>query len=313
MVEAGLIAAILTIIMIGSYYVPFLSTVFYIIIPMPVIVLMLRNTMVNAIGATVVASILTAITVMPIVAISNFALAIFVGLPLGWSFKHKYSTLKSIGIGGVGALIAHIIIFATIQIFMGVSPSDSLEEMFNLSSSISADMSNLFGNLNNSALNESLSETQAVLDSMVYLIKLILPSAVIIFSMVYSGLNCLFARPILKRLGSQVVEMGTFENFRYPRHMAFGSGLMLVLAYLVGYFGIVDPELVFSNFMYLFLMVFSVQGLALVYYIFRKFMPKGFAVALIAMLMLSQFLYYISLMGFIDVIFDIRTRAMQKR
>lgn len=312
MVEASLIAALLVILMIGSYYMPFLSTLFYIIMPLPVIILMIRNTLPNAVVVVVVSTLISAAAITIIGAVTNGLLALFVGIPLGFGLKHKYEPLKCIGIGGLGALLAHIIIFVIIQFFMGISPVEQIQEMFNISSAMQSEMNSLMSNLNNESLNASLEETEAILSNMAYYVQLILPAAVILFSMVYSAINYLFVRPVLSRLRISVPPLGTFDNFRYPKHMGFGGGFMLVMAYFVAALNILDPQLILANFVYLFSMVFLVQGLALAYYYLKRLMPRGFAIACVVFLLLSQFSYYIALIGFIDVIIDFRSRIPKR-
>jgi uncharacterized protein YybS (DUF2232 family) len=311
--EAGLFAAIMIILMIGSYYIPVIGTLLFFIMPLPVIILTIRNTLPNTIVATIVATLISSAMVTIVVGIGNGALALFVGLPLGYCFKRKDSTLKSIALGGIGALAAYLVILGAAQGFLGLSITEQLDQMFDISGTMQTEMNTIFGALNNDALNASMAETQTILENMQHMIKLIFPSALIIFSMVYSAINYLFARPILTRLRIAVRPIGSFASFSYPKHMAFGGGMMLILAYLVGYLGIADPELVFTNFLYLFLMVFSIQGLSLLYYFLLKFMPRGFAIAMIVFLTLSQFLYYISIIGFFDVMINFRKRGTIKR
>jgi uncharacterized protein YybS (DUF2232 family) len=42
-------------------------------------------------------------------------------------------------------------------------------------------------------------------------------------------------------------------------------------------------------------------------------MPRGFAIAMIVFFTLSQFLYYISIIGFFDVLINFRKRGTIKR
>jgi len=312
-VEAGLFSAIMVLLMVGSFYLPIIGTLIFFVIPLPVIILTIRNTLANVIVATVVATMIASALVTIVYGVGIGVLALTVGLPLGIAFKNKFSAIKSIAFGGLGSLIGFFLVIVVMQSLMGLSIYDQLDEMFELSSEMQQQMTGALSSLNNSSVDESIAQTEVLWDNMKYMMKLIFPSAMILFSLVYSLGNYMFARPVLKRINISVVTMGNFKDFTYPKHMAYGSGLMLVLAYIVGATGLVDPELVFTNFLYLFLMVFSVQGLALIYFFLLRYMPRGIAVVFLIIFGMSRFLYYISFIGFLDVIIGIRKKLSKKR
>jgi len=312
-VEAGLFAAIMVLLMVGSFYLPIIGMLIFFVIPLPVIILTIRNTLPNVIVATVVATMIASAMVTIVYGVGIGVLALTVGLPLGIAFKNKFFATKSIALGGFGALIGFFLVIVVMQSLMGLSIYDQLDEMFEMSSEMQQQMTSVLGTLNNTSVDDSIAQTALLWDNMKYMMKLIFPSAMILFSIVYSLGNYLFARPILKRLNISVVPMGSFKDFSYPKHMAYGSGLILILAYIVGIAGLADPELVFTNFLYLFLMVFSVQGLALIYFFLLRYMPRGIAIVLLVIFGMSSVLQYISLIGFLDVIIGIRKRLTKKR
>jgi uncharacterized protein YybS (DUF2232 family) len=152
----------------------------------------------------------------------------------------------------------------------------------------------------------SLEEAQVLLNEMLYIMKLIMPAMILVFSMFYSAVNLVFSHQVLKRLRIDHIPVGSFEHFSYPKHMAYGSVGMIVLAYLVGSLGAVDLDLISANFAYLFITVFSVQGMAVIYYYLKKRSGKASGIVVIVLLAIIGLLNYIAFLGFFDVMMDLR-------
>ena len=152
----------------------------------------------------------------------------------------------------------------------------------------------------------SLVEAQKLMDNVLYLMKLIMPALILVMAMFYSAANLVLSHQILKRLHIDRVPLGTFDQFKYPKHLAYGSLGMMLLAYLLGSFNIVDMQLITANFAYLFTAIFSVQGMSLIYYWMKKKTGKASGFVLILLLGIFGMFQYIAFLGFFDVLMDFR-------
>lgn len=81
---------------------------------------------------------------------------------------------------------------------------------------------------------------------------------------------------------------------------------MLVLSYVVGALGVVDLELITTNFAFLFTNIFVVQGFAVLYFFMKRRVGKGTSIVIIVLLSLFGLMQYISFLGFFDVLMELR-------
>jgi uncharacterized protein YybS (DUF2232 family) len=153
---------------------------------------------------------------------------------------------------------------------------------------------------------DSLEEAQKLLDEMLRLMKLILPAMMLMFSMFYTGANLILSHQVLKRLRIEHLPIGPFERFKYPKHVAYGSVGMIFLSYFIGLSGLVDSELLSANFAYIFMTVFSINGMAVIYYYLKRRMGKTPAVLMIVLLLVIGLMNYVAFLGFFDVVMDLR-------
>ena len=311
--EAGLFAGILTIFIVGSFYIPLLGTVLYFLAPLPVIILTIRNTVLNVLVSSVVAILLSSMLVSFLVGISMGALALCIGLTIGLSIKKFESTLKAIALGSLGALIALAISLGMSYVVMGISMDQIIDDMFSLSSEFQTEIDTRVEVYaatlpieQQEKIKAAMSESSSNMEMLLDVVKILFPASILLMSAMFSSVNYIAAIQVLKRLKIAHRPLGSFKTFTYPKHLAYGSASMLLGAYVLGRLGIVDMAVVMLNFMYLFLMVFLIQGLSVGYFFLSMRMSKGLSIALLTGLSLFGFLNILSLVGFMDVMMDIR-------
>lgn len=188
----------------------------------------------------------------------------------------------------------------------------TIEESFKMSMDIQTGLTSAVESLGVDS-QTSLVEAQKLMDNMLYLMKLVMPALMMVMAMFYSAANLVLSHQILKRLNIDRVPLGTFDQFRYPKHLAYGSLGMMLLAFLLGYFKVVDAQLITANFAYLFMVLFSVQGMSLIYYWMKKRTGKASGIVLIILLGFLGFIQYIAFLGFFDVLMDIRKFDIKKK
>ncbi len=318
--EAGLFAGILVIFIVGSFYIPVIGTALYFLAPLPIIILSIRNTPINVIVSGIVASLLSSLLVSFVVGLSMGALALCIGLPMGLAIKRFESPLKAMAIGALGALIALILSLGMMNFILGVSIDQTIDEIFSFSKEFQTEMDQTIESYSatlspdqQEQVKTALKDSADTMDNMMEMVKLLLPASLFLMSAMFAGLNYLVSIPVLKRLKIAHRPLGSFKNFSYPLHMAYGSAAMLFGAYVLGTMGIVDMTTVMLNFIYLFVMVFYVQGLAVGYFFLRRSMAKGLSVTILVAVSLLGLINYIALIGFMDVILDVRRLQPKKR
>lgn len=318
--EAGLFAGILVIFIVGSFYIPLIGSALYLLAPLPLVLLSIRNTKVNVVVAGIVAMIISSLLVSATVGVSMGLMALLIGLPLGLSIKRFDTPLKAIGIGVLGGVIALLVTLGVLTLIMGVSFEDTLDQMFETSKSMQTEMDKMVESYakvlsteQQAQIKANLEDQAKIMDNMLTVVKLIIPAGLILMACMLSALNYFAAIPILRRLKIAHRPLGDFRYFTYPKHLAYGSAAMLLGAYLLGTYEVVDFGAAMLNFIYLFMILFYVQGLAVGYFFFRKSLSKGVTIAILTVLSLFGLMTYISLIGFMDVMIDVRRLQPKKR
>lgn len=305
--EAGLFAALLTVLIIGTFYIPVIGNILALFLPAPVIILTMKNKPLYVIMAAAAAIIISGIAITFISSMALGGIALVVGLPMGLAMKKKSSNLVTLLIGSIGAAISFFVVFSVLEWLTGITMIGMIEDSFKISMELQTSINSAADGLGVNTTG-SLDDVQAMFDQMLYVMKLIMPALVLILSFFYSAANQIFSIQMMKRMNIDHVALGNFDEFKYPKHLAYGGLGMMVLAYLLSYLGYVDSQLIIANFTYLFMMIFSVQGISLIYYYMKKRSGKALGVIVIVVLLLFGFLQYIAYLGFFDVMVDLRKK-----
>lgn len=163
-----------------------------------------------------------------------------------------------------------------------------------------------------SQLNLSDEEFQAVKDlhgSYLQSVLAVVPSIVMIFSLVVSYLNYLLSTIALRRLGYPAIYIPKFLNFKLPRNIFLGLTIMFFTTFLLNYFNLINFFEVILNLIVLTFFIFFIQGISVVDYMLNK---KNIRTALrifvlwLIIDLMPIFGIFILILGLLDVIFDFR-------
>ena len=156
-------------------------------------------------------------------------------------------------------------------------------------------------------------EMQLMLDNMKETTKLAIPGLLIIFCMIIAYVNYAVLSWALAKRVKRVSSLPPFRSFSLPKNSVIGSLVIYLLAYLTVDMGIIDQKLIMFNLEMLFTFVFSVQGLAVVFYFgYRKRIPKLVVAVIAGIFYLTWFgQTFLFFLGLVDVVFDIRKRFSQ--
>lgn len=303
--EAGLFAAVIAVMIIAAYYIPLLGSIMGMFLPIPIIVLSQKSKPIFVIAASVIGIALSGIFVSIISSLALGVPGLLIGVPMGWTIKHQKSNLMTWLVGTVFATLGFTLLFASAEALTGITIMENLKQSFAMSMDFQTDLSAAVGDLGVDT-QTSLEETKKLFDDMLYAMQLLMPAILIVISMFSSAANLVFSHQVLKRMRIDHMPLGTFDTFRYPKHVAYGGMGMILLAYFVGLAGLVDSQLITANFSYLFTMIFCIQGLSLIYYFVKKNSGKSLGVVIVIILMLLGLQQFIAFLGFFDVLMDVR-------
>ena len=157
-------------------------------------------------------------------------------------------------------------------------------------------------------------ELQMVADAAKSMMIRSLPGYIIIWSCILAYVNYNIISKFLVKLRKDVPTLPPFRDFTLPRNSLFGFLVIFFLSFLAGNIGIIDSGLMMLNVEILLRFVFSIQGLAVLFYIGKvkkipAIIPFIVAVVLIISGAGNTVLF---VLGMAEVVFEIRKRS-QKR
>jgi uncharacterized protein YybS (DUF2232 family) len=312
-VEAGLISAIIVVLMLITGYVPIMSFMGTLVLPVPVALLFIRHDIKVTLAAIAVSSIITAMLFNPIQALLSAIAFGLTGISLGYSIKKDKSSNYTLFMLAVVSLIATIITYAiTIKVIQKTTYAAFFTKF----------VSDL-----NSALTESIamaksfyakagmaSDQLAQLDTMFemfnaqFLINAF--AAIMIFQALFSAyLNYVSAKAILRRLGYHMKKMTPFSQM----YMNSLVGAFIVMPLPLGVYlkakgyPVGDPILVSGQIIMQY--TFLVIGLSVaVYFLKNRFKLTNGVITLIVLftafnVVFARIFVYL---GLADMIFDFR-------
>lgn len=156
-------------------------------------------------------------------------------------------------------------------------------------------------------------EMQLMLDNMKETTKLAIPGLLIIFCMIIAYVTYASISWVLGKSGKKITALPPFRSFSLPKNIVIGSLIVYILSYLTVNMGIIDRSLMMYNLEMLFTFIFSIQGLAVIFYFgFRKRIPKVIVVVIAGIFFLTRLgQTFLFLLGLLDVVLDIRKRFSQ--
>lgn len=311
-VEAGLMAVFITVILIITGYVPILSVLGTLILPIPIAVLYIRQDYRTTLACILVSTVITALIFNPIISINasiNYAL---VGLTLGYCIKNNKSSYFTIVTLTLACVLSNILSMLFLIIFIEKTSvvnffKNSLT-LFLDSFKTSTDM--LMETYKNMGMNsEQLKAIEKMFSSInAENLMIFLPASIVAYSFMSAYVNYIVSRGILKKLRYEMMPIMPFGEFYVSNLVgAFFIGITCIGIILNGR-GITAARYFYKSSLMIVIFIFLINGIAAtVYYLQRKkALPNG----IITLLIMFSFLLGVSniyfIIGFTEMMLDLR-------
>lgn len=312
-VEAGLIAAIIIVLMLVTGYVPMISFMGTLLLPVPVALLYIRHDLKITLTAIVVSAIITATLFNPIQALLSAISFGLTGLTLGYSIRKNKSSTYILILMGLASLIVTILTTVLTIVMIQKSPviqfvtktvneaCEAFKQSFEITKSfyskagMTSEQLALFDQFTNIINPDLLMNTIAA--------GLIMQAALSAF------LNYIVAKAVLRRLGYTLQRIKPFTEFYINSFV----GALVVLPVPLGIYlqekGIAVGKPLLLSGQLIMQVVFTVIGISVaVYFLRRRFkLQKGFIVLIILFTAVNQlFSIMYMVIGLTDMMFDFR-------
>lgn len=307
-VEAGLITALIVVIMLITVYVPIFSMFGMLILPIPVTVLYIRHNYKVTLGSIVISAILIAMLYSPISALTSSVLFGITGVTFGYCIKNDKKVSTTILLLALASAIAIIINFS---IYINLLDKRGMAGFINDNISIMKESFNLskelYGKMGVSSEQFAQLEKSLEIFNPDFILKLI-PAIVIVMSFFSAYVSYFFTSLILKKLRYNMRPVVPFSKIYINTRIGTLVGVILLIGLLLGKSKIQGSEYIVSSAGYLLQIMFVIDGASVaVHYLRNRFnMSKPVTTLILFFTVFSQISVIYVYIGLADMLFDFR-------
>ena len=314
-VEASLISVIISVIMIVTGYLPIVSFIGTLILPIPVAILYIRHNKKITITAIFLSIILTSLVYNPIMAIYSAITYSIIGIALGYCVKKNKKSSITLIFLAIGSVISNILTIAFSMLFIEKVGfvnfiSKNLEFMKQAMKVSFNSAKSLY--LQSGITPEQLKLLDKNLEMMnkidVGLILALIPATIFIFSFVSAYLNYIVARAILNKLNYKMSEILPFSRVYVSNIVGAVLIGIVCIGIILASKNITGGEYIQNSSQILVQFVFIINGLAASTYFLRvkKNLSKKIVILILGLTILSPLgnIYYS--IGLMETAFDFR-------
>ena len=268
-IESVLIGVISTLFVLLIAMIPILN-VLVLLFPVPLIVVGVRRGVAAGLASLLIAGLLMSLVVHSLLGLLFIMIHLFLVAGLPFSFQKGLDFYENILISSFGSLVSILI---TLQAYGWIAGRtffnmlwQGLRDFFMEGV---LDFEQMLALYHQMGLLREFENARQVTEVFISQMQLMVPSALLIFSIVFGVLNFLVARLVLRKLRHEVPFVPEFSGWALPRGMGFGFLLLLLFSYIGSTIGIDNFHGVFLTVYSLVSFIFMVQGLAVLWYFLR--------------------------------------------
>lgn len=298
-IETILLVIIMTLYtMFGLYYVPYAL----LLLPAPFIVFSVKNGIISNIINMFVTCM--AVGVMTSIDTALFLIISFIPMTFISSYliKKRRRSIEILGITSTILFISLLIVLSFIDGEGGgflVLMEEGFRQLLSSQLDVLRDMD---------LTSYEVLQLEELLENTYKYLLLIMPAILLILSLGISYLNYFLSSIGLRKMGIGIVNVPKFSRFRLPNNIVPGTLIMFLAVYIMKKVNMPYHEVILINLVMLIGFMFLIQGLSVVDYFFSR-MRVYLIVRIIVYIFLifnSPMITVISILGFIDTIFNIR-------
>lgn len=305
LVEAAIFAAVAVVFNLVFYYLPVLGIFVNMLMPLPVAICGMRCGLRWSVMSLAVAGVLVAMLVNPLHALFFVGVFGIMGVVLGECMYRRYLPARLLLISSAGALLGLAVNLLLAFFTMGINPITTLVASFD---ETIPEVMEMMGSLGMDP--QALALMKQQMQTMVTMIKIIFPGAFVIMAPLLVLVNYFAARKILARVGETFPPFPNFADWTLPFIVA---PLYFLGLFAIQYFnGLGWQEtwqyILVANVWAVSGVLLVVQGLALVYWLVRKYhKPRGWATLTVVLCFLVPFIsLLVTYAGAYDLFVDFR-------
>lgn len=304
--EGGVLCGIAVVMALLSYYVPFLL-IFYIFVPLPIVVLSKRRGFITSFIASVAASAILFFFIDWPNAVVYAMYLVLVGCSLGFTYHKNYRGVIRMGVAYAAVLITLMGSLFLYQKLSGVVFMDSLMTEIQTAFSQVSHLYESTGLLSG----EQLSTLSGGGEAFLATFKMVIPTAFLVAPIFVAWLNILLCDRVLIRMEEEIIPLNPLSAWRLPRSLKV---FMMLLVIVVSIFDFMEskpiPEIYLFTITEIINLIFVIMGVSFCFWFFNRKRQKesvGIKVLIVILtLLISPVTYVLSLIGLADSFLRIR-------
>ena len=314
-VEASLIAVIISVIMIITGYLPIVSFIGILILPIPVAILYIRHNRKITITAIFLSIILTSLVYNPIMAIYSAITYSIIGIALGYCVKENKKSSITLLFLGISSAISNILTIAFSMLFIEkVSFMNFISknlEFFKQTMKVSFDGAKklyLQAGITPEQL-QLLEKNYEMINKMdVTIVLVVIPASILIISFISAYLNYIVSRAILEKLNYKMDKVLPFSRVYVSNILGAILIGIVCIGIILSSKKIAGGDFILNSSQLLVQLVFMINGLAAATYFLRvkKNLSKPVVALILVLTSLSRLGSIYFSIGLMEMAFDFR-------
>lgn len=305
--EGALLLAVFTIILLMSLYLPLLGTMASFALPIPFIYYTAKYNwkygLFLFLGSLGISIIVGSIFALPVVVVYGLT-----GIVIGW-FIYGKKDRTALFIGATLTFLLNVVIqFAISVIFLEINVFEEILQVINKSIEITTTTLNAF----EQNINEEVFD---LLHQFSDLLIVLLPSLLVIASLISVFIIQMIAFPIIKKFGIEVPNAKPFHELSLPKSLIWYYLVILLISIFVPIEEKTFLYSVITNFLFILQMAMIFQGITFVFFYFHHLNTSKTTPIIITIVcfLFPIFLQILRILGIIDLGFDLRSRLSKRQ
>lgn len=304
-VEGGLLAAGSVILGLMAVYMPILGMAALLLWSVPIAVLTVRQGIGKGIMASIVAGVLMALLIEPVLAFRLVLASAPVGLALGSFIGRGWSGARVFLGSFCISFLAQVLVVGLLFLVMNINVmevqlsllKESFEQSFAMYESLGVPQ-------------EQIDEARGNVSPALDLVSMLMPLILIIMAALDTAVCYFMTGRILRRIGMKAPELPRFSQWKLPSFFLYLLGFALVGMYWGGTRDIPILYEISLNANLVAMFAGAVQGISLFWYAAERFQLSGFLRWLLLLIIMLNivFLQIVAFTGLFDMVFDYRKR-----
>lgn len=307
-VEAGLIIAIIVVIMLISVYVPIFSMVGVFVLPIPVTILYIRQNWKITLTAVFVSGVIIAMTYDPISALTATMIFGSSGMTLGYCINHKIKfsfTIIFLAVVSAAVTLLDLVIYVNLIEKKGII--GFINENLKLFNGSIDTVNSMYLKMGvNQAQIAQLKQSLAIFTPD-FIFKLF-PAMLILISFFSAYINYVITKSILKKLRYEMEDEVSFIEIYINNRIGTFLVVLVIIGLLLNRYNIPLGGYVLNSSTIVLQVALLMDGVSLAtYYLRIRFrVSKAFTAILIIIVVFSQASNLLVMAGLIDMVMDFR-------